>query len=190
MRIISGYLGGRRYNGKIPAGVRPTSDLARESVFNKLSHLIDLEDAIVADICAGTGAMGTECLSRGAKHCYFVDSSRKSCEYIRQALRDFKVDEEDYTIITKKAEKFPELLRSADPEIKFDIIITDPPYADNVINQLLNDIVQYSLLKEDGIIVAEYSSVGGIILPDELELIDARKFGETQISYIKLKAKE
>ena len=102
MRIISGIYGGRKINGKIPAGVRPTSDLARESIFNKLSHLIDIDEKMIADVCAGTGAMGIECLSRGAKHCVFVDSSRKSCDFIRQTMNELKIDKEQYSVLNKK----------------------------------------------------------------------------------------
>ncbi len=187
MRIISGIYGGRKINGKIPAGVRPTSDLARESIFNKLSHLIDIDEKMIADVCAGTGAMGIECLSRGAKHCVFVDSSRKSCDFIRQTMNELKIDKEQYSVLNKKSEKFPAFIQENYPDVKFDIIITDPPYISNTINQLLQDVVDNNLLNEEGIIIAEYASTAGIILPEELQLIDERQFGETQISYIEYK---
>lgn len=184
MRIISGELGGRRYQGKIPPGVRPTADMVRESIFNKLSHLIDLDGAIVADICAGTGAMGIESISRGAAKCYFVDKSRKSCDYIKATLEHFSVNKNNYDIINKPLEKITHYWKEINLELQFNLIITDPPYIQKIINDLLCDIVETKLLAPDGVIVAEYSSTGGIILPSELQLIDSRKFGETEVAYI------
>ncbi len=186
MRIISGELGGRRYQGKIPPGVRPTADMVRESIFNKLSHLIDLDGAIVADICAGTGAMGIESISRGAEMCYFVDKSRKSCDYIKATLEHFSVNKDKYKVINKPLEKIAQYWKEDNPELQFDLIITDPPYIQKIINDLLCDIVETKLLAPEGVIVAEYASLGGIILPPELKLIDSRKFGETELSYIAL----
>ena len=88
---------------------------------------------------------------------------------------------------SKKSEKFPAFIQENYPDVKFDIIITDPPYISNTINQLLQDVVDKNLLNEEGIIIAEYASTAGIILPEELQLIDERQFGETQISYIEYK---
>jgi len=184
MRIISGELKGRRYQGKIPPGVRPTSDMVRESIFNKLSFLTDIDSAIVADICAGTGAMGIESLSRGAEKCYFVDKSRKSCDYIKSSLEYFGIEQDRYEIATKQSEKIVSYWKEIHPELKFDLIITDPPYIQTIINDLLNSVVEADLLAEDGIIVAEYASTGGLIIPPKLNLIDSRKFGETEVSYI------
>ncbi len=187
MRIISGNLGGRKFNGKIPPGVRPTSDIARGSVFNKLQNIIDFDGAIIADICAGTGSMGIECISRGAKFCAFVDSSRKSCDYIKQALDNFNIPKDTYTIINKKSDKFSEYFNVNFPKLKFDIIISDPPYIENVINTLLDDILKYELLNKNGIIVVEYSSNRDLIIPEAMELIDNKIFGETKLSYIQIK---
>ncbi len=184
MRIISGELKGRRYQGKIPSGVRPTADMVRESIFNKLSHLMDLDSVIVADICAGTGAMGIESISRGAEKCYFVDKSRKSCDYIKASLDHFGVASDRYEIATKQSEKIVSYWKENKPDLKFDLIITDPPYIQNIINDLLNGIVEADLLSEDGIIVAEYASTGGLVIPPTLKIIDSRKFGETEVSYI------
>lgn len=187
MRIISGSLGGRKFSGKIPSGVRPTSDLARGSILNKLQNLIELEGATVADICAGTGAMGFECISRGAKYCAFVDSSKASCNYIKQSAEAFGIEKDKYSVINKKSEKFPAYAKEINPNLKFDLIITDPPYIENIINQLLQDIVKYNLLNSGGIIATEYSSAGGLVIPDKMQILDNRKFGETQISYINYK---
>lgn len=184
MRVISGSLGGRRFTEKVGEGVRPTSDMVRESIFDKLSYMIDFEGIAVADICAGTGAMGIEAISRGAAYCCFVDCSRKSCNYISSALREFKVEKSQYEILLRKAETAPKYFRESSPTLQFDLIITDPPYAKNIINGMLYNIAELNLLAPDGVIVAEYSSTGGIAIPPGFALKDTRKFGETAVSYI------
>ena len=73
MRIVSGKYGGRRLSLKLPEGIRPTSDNTRESIFNILNNYIDWDGLTVLDICAGTGALGFEALSRGAEYTVFIE---------------------------------------------------------------------------------------------------------------------
>ena len=185
MRIISGSLGGRVFRGKIPAGIRPTSDKVRESIFNKLTNLVDIEDAVVADICSGTGAMGMEALSRGAGFCVFVDKSKNSTAYLRSAAEFFGIPKEKYLILQRPAENFPKYFKENFGSKAFDIAFCDPPYALNIINQLLFDINLLNLLSEPkGIMPVEYASDGGIVLPDGMKCIDKKSFGITSVSYI------
>lgn len=185
MRIISGNFGGRRFQGKIPNGIRPTSDRVRESIFNKLTNLTDISGAVVADICSGTGAMGIEALSRGAESCFFVDKSKTSCAYLRSAAEFFGIEKSKFTIFQRSAETFPKFFSENFPSRQFDIIFCDPPYALNIINQLLFDINLLNLLSVPaGIAAVEYSSLGGIVLPDGMKCIDKKSFGDTSVSYI------
>lgn len=183
MRIISGNYKGRRFQGKIPPGVRPTLDMVRESIFNSLGHLINFEDIITADICAGTGAMGIESISRGASKCYFFDKSRKSCDYIKSSLDYFGISKDQFNIICKDAVKAVKDIRTTDQNIKFDLIFIDPPYKEHIINDLLDIICKDGLLNEEGIVSVEYSSVSGITAPLGLELVNKKRFGETEIIF-------
>lgn len=184
MRIISGTLGGRRFQGKVPDGIRPTSEMVRESIFNKLMQLTRLEDATLADICSGTGAMGIEALSRGAASCIFVDKSKISCNYLLSALDFFQISRSQYTVARRPAESFPKFFAEKFPGEQLDIVFCDPPYALNILNQLLFDIKSLNLLKDNGIIVVEYSTFGGIVIPDGMTCIDKKIYGDTVVSYL------
>lgn len=187
MRIISGKYKGRRFQGKIPNGVRPTLDMVRESIFNSVYNIIDISNAIVADICAGTGAMGIESISRGADICYFFDKNRKSCDYIKSSLDYFQIPDSQYQINCKDAVKALKEFRELNMNTKFDIIFIDPPYKEHIINDLLDIISNDSLLNEDGLISIEYSSVSGIVLPENFEIINKKHFGETEITFLAMK---
>ncbi len=179
MRIISGIYGGRRYKGKIPEGVRPTLDQARESIFNILTGLTDTEDAVIADICAGTGALGLEALSRGGKHITFVEKSRKVIDMIRKITEEFNVPKEDFEIINADALKF-----CKQTEKKFDIIFSDPPYKAGFTNEMLQIISERNILSTNGIMVLEYSKNYGIVLPENMSLIKEKSFGETIVAFL------
>jgi 16S rRNA (guanine966-N2)-methyltransferase len=184
MRIISGNYKGRRFQGKVPNGIRPTLDIVRESIFNSIHHSIEFNNATVADLCAGTGAMGIESISRGAEKCYFFDKSRKSCDYIKSSLVFFQIPTSQYQIICKDAVKSIKEIRSIDSQTKFDIIFIDPPYKEHIINDLLDIIQSDDLLNEGGIISIEYSSLSGVIPPNSFSIINKKRFGETEIIFL------
>src|SRR5438132_5852876 len=91
MRIIAGKFKSRHLKGIPPAGIRPTSDKLKETLFNILGSRI--EGATFLDGCAGVGAIGIEAISRGAALVYFVDQSRKACQMIRQNLESLEIKE-------------------------------------------------------------------------------------------------
>src|ERR671936_3015250 len=91
MRIIAGQFKSRRLKGTPPAGIRPTSDKLRETIFNILGARV--EGAAFLDGCAGVGAIGIEAISRGAALVYFVDQSRKACQAIRDNLKSLDIED-------------------------------------------------------------------------------------------------
>jgi 16S rRNA (guanine(966)-N(2))-methyltransferase RsmD len=133
---------------------RPTSDRLRETLFNVLAPRI--EGARFLDLCAGTGAVGIEALSRGAEHTTFVDQSRKMCALIKSNLDALTIDENEFEIATAEASEF--LRRHAKKEgVPFDIIYFDPPYAADsysVVN-LISD-TGGQLLTEDALVIVEH----------------------------------
>ncbi|MBK7600969.1 MAG: 16S rRNA (guanine(966)-N(2))-methyltransferase RsmD [Acidobacteria bacterium] len=151
MRVISGLYKGRRLKTLEGLNIRPTSDRMRETLFNVLSPVI--EDASFLDICAGSGAIGIEALSRGASKVTFVESSRKAVEVIRENLNHCGISE-DVAIVNRDA--IAAMKHSASEGLKFDIIYFDPPYASDIYSPVMWQIARNHLLSEDGILIAEH----------------------------------
>ena len=147
MRVIAGSARGIVLKTPDGFATRPTADRVKEAVFS-IIHF-DLPGAKVLDLFGGTGQLGIEALSRGAKRCVFVDESKSACSLIRENLKrtkftDFaKVTESDYMAFLKHCTE------------KFDIILLDPPYAEVFLENCLNFITEIDILKSGGIIVAE-----------------------------------
>lgn len=142
MRIIAGEYKGRNLKSPPSMQVRPTSDRLRETLFNVIAPQI--EGARFLDLCAGSGAVGIEALSRGAEHVTFVDRSRRSCQLIESNVALCRIPEEQYVIYQTTAEEF---LRDASAE-SWDIVFFDPPYKEDYLRTL-------RLLK-GGLVVVEH----------------------------------
>jgi len=125
MRIIAGAYKGRNLKSPPSLQVRPTSDRLRETLFNVIAPRT--EDARFLDLCAGTGAVGIEALSRGARHATFVDRSRRSCQLIESNVELCRIPQEQYEIYQSTAEDF---LRQS-KEHPWEIIFFDPPYKED-----------------------------------------------------------
>lgn len=147
MRIISGELKGRRLNTPRDNKIRPTTDKVKESIFSMLMPY--LEDAVVVDLFAGTGNLGLEAISRGARHCYFGDNARESLQLIKDNIKHCEVENQS-TIISGDFQRILERISE-----KADIILLDPPYKDGLIEACLDKIGELDLLVEDGVIVVE-----------------------------------
>lgn len=130
MRIIAGEYKGRNLKSPPSMQVRPTSDRLRETLFNVIAPQI--EGARFLDLCAGSGAVGIEALSRGAEHVTFVDRSRRSCQLIESNVALCRIPEEQYVIYQTTAEEF---LRDASAE-SWDIVFFDPPYKEDYLRTL------------------------------------------------------
>jgi 16S rRNA (guanine(966)-N(2))-methyltransferase RsmD len=183
MRIISGILKGRRYDVKLPPGIRPTTDSSKETVFNILSNLIDLEDAIVCDLCAGTGSLGFEAISRGAKFCTFVDISSKAISYIESAADHFKLSSNYFETVRFDATKF---LTDTLPDENgvYELILLDPPYEKRIGNQIIGKIIRHNYLKVGGIILAESAVGDGVSLNNDYQIVTHKTMGSTQFHFI------
>jgi len=182
MRIISGIYGGRRNTKKAPAGVRPTADAVRESIFNSLFNMFDLDGKTCLDIFAGTGAMGFEALSRGSAHCTFIEKNRATVDYIRNTAQLFNIPKSHFAIIHQSA------LKAIDSNLvterKFDICFLDPPYKLNILSEILKKLLRYNILNPDSIISIENSNSLGFILPTGYNIIQEKKFGETRVLFL------
>ena len=154
LRIIAGIYRGRHLKSPPSLDVRPTSDRLRETLFNILAPRT--EGVRFLDLCAGSGAVGIEALSRGASHVTFVDRSRKICRLIEVNLDLCKVPEDQTDIFNLEASDFlhQTLARKLKP---WDIIFFDPPYQENYL-RVLEFIGSHpaDLLTEDGLVVVEH----------------------------------
>lgn len=175
MRIIAGDYKGRRLYSPQDDRIRPTTDKVKEALFSILSNHI--YDAAVLDLFAGTGGLGLEALSRGARHCWFCDNSRDSIKLLRENIRYCRA-EEKATVLTGDFRKILQNL-----ELSADLILLDPPYGRNLLPECFELIGENGSLAEGGIIVAEHRREE--ILPDKLggvEKIKERKYGTVVLS--------
>lgn len=177
MRIISGSAKGRIL--KSPKGMltRPTLDRTRESLFNILANG-RLEEAVILDIFAGTGALGLEALSRGAASCVFIDHYTQQLIKQNVALCGF----------SQQCEVLRMEVGSALARLKgrhFDYIFADPPYNKNLVNNTIALICQYDLLAPDGLLIVEHSKDEDIADSPLYEVIREKSYGrDTRITFI------
>ena len=129
--------------------VRPTSDRLRETLFNVIAAHVP--ESRFLDLCAGSGAVGIEALSRGAAHATFVDRSRRSCQLIESNLALCRVPEEQRDIYCAEAAEF----LKQNQENPWDIIFLDPPYKENYL-RLLEILGSGKLLNDEGLLVVEH----------------------------------
>lgn len=137
MRVISGYLKSRTISVlKSSKNIRPTTDRARETLFNVITNLFNFEDSIILDLFCGSGSFGIECISRGAKLCYFVDSYTES---VKNNIKSLNLTENTEIV---KSDALYFLKNKSD--LKFDIIFADPPYNYQNYEKLLDCVSVFS----------------------------------------------
>jgi len=179
MRIIGGKFKGHGLAGPKGQATRPTSDRVRESIFNILTHGVDgfsLEGARVLDLFAGTGAMGLEALSRGARFCQFVDDSAEARGVIRRNADALGVIGQ-CKIWRRDAVK----LGPAAPQPGFDLIFADPPYNKDLGSKALISLVAGQWFNPQALVVVEEAEKATLTCPPELTELDRRVYGDTQI---------
>jgi 16S rRNA (guanine(966)-N(2))-methyltransferase RsmD len=147
MRIISGQYGGRRLSPPKNITARPTTDFAKESLFNLLNNRMDLEGIDMLDLFAGTGGIGIECVSRGAREVTAVEIAHVQQNWIISCCKQLGI--RNLSVIRGDVFKFLSACRT-----KYDLIFADPPYALDRIEELPD--LTLSLLKENGWLVIEH----------------------------------
>lgn len=147
MRIISGSARGRKLKEPQGLDTRPTTDKVKESLFNIIQF--ELEGRRVLDLFAGTGQLGLEALSRGAEHCTFVDQRREAAALVKENVKLCRF-EDRARVAQGEALTF---LRSCGE--RFDVIFLDPPYKTELLEQCIEKIAGFDILREYGIIVCE-----------------------------------
>jgi 16S rRNA (guanine(966)-N(2))-methyltransferase RsmD/pantetheine-phosphate adenylyltransferase len=179
MRVISGKYGGRRLISPRGDDIRPTTDRAKENLFNVLNN--DLEGAIVIDLFCGSGALGIEALSRGAKKVYFSDKAGDALKITKQNLSF--VPETDYELI--KGDYSDVLTRLSGRGIRADFILCDPPYELRLAEKILDRVDKTDILTKLGTVIIEHNTYDKEVINKNLDLVDNRKYGETTLSFYK-----
>ncbi len=179
MKIISGKYKGRVLEGFDIAGTRPTMDRVKESLFAMIQSY--LEDATVLDLFAGSGNLGIEALSEGAKEIYLVDKNKKACQVIKRNINKIGIEASDIFCGDYKNA----LKKYQEQSIKFDIIFLDPPYQTDLVKKSMEVIEKYELLSKNGIIVAESNTLDKIIYSDKLEIVKSKKYGDKVVAILK-----
>lgn len=181
MRIVAGKFKGRTFRTKLPNSLRPTSDFTREAIFNMLSSYIDLHEAKVLDLFAGTGLLGFEALSRGASFCHFVDKSRASSRIIQQNSDILDLPMNAYKITTSDVFSF---LTTYNPLYLFDLVFSDPPYNLSLNSKVINHPRLKNLIHDGTIFVLETSNTETFDYPSEFILHQRKDYGDTSISIL------
>ncbi|MCX6137994.1 MAG: 16S rRNA (guanine(966)-N(2))-methyltransferase RsmD [Ignavibacteriales bacterium] len=179
MRVIAGKYKGRILETVKDFSVRPATSRVKESIFNILQSRIDWTNASVLDLYAGSGSIGIEALSRGAKSATFVEQSHKVAAFLRKNIESIGADK-DARVWIGDAVQFIETSGQS-----FTVVFTDPPYADTDLVQLPVAIFQRGIVAQDGVMVMEH--------PDDIHFeptahfmpIDTRKYGRTVVTFFK-----
>lgn len=172
MRVISGKYKGLKLIGYDVEGTRATQSHVKESLFAMISS--DIKDAVVLDLFAGSGSLGIECLSNYASKCYFVDNNKECIKNIKHNLS--KIDNAEVL----NMDYMQGLKRLND--VKFDIILLDPPYNMDILTNIIKVIEENNMLNEDGIIVCEYEKNEPISRYNDYKY---RKYGKKNVKIYK-----
>lgn len=179
MRIISGQFKGRRFSPPTNITARPTTDFAKESLFNVLSHYFDFEECAVLDLFSGTGSISYEFASRGAKRIVGVEMSDKHLMFIHKVRQELNLAK---VLFPLKMDVFRYIQQGKE---QFDIIFADPPYEMKELPLLPEKIMSQNLLKDGGIFVLEHSAKQNFsTLPFFLE---HRQYGNVNFSLFQKK---
>jgi len=177
MRIIGGKFGRRIIKPPKNLPVRPTTDLAKESLFNILRHKADLEGKVALDLFAGTGSLSYEFASRGCASVLSVDLNYRCIQFIKDTARSFEMQQ--LQALKMDVFKFIKSTQST-----FDIIFADPPYDLPNISEIGPLVWAHGLLNEDGILVIEHP--GTIDLSSQTGFLEHRKYGHVNFSLFQL----
>lgn len=185
MRIISGKFRGLKLHSPTNIEIRPTSDRLRESLFsiiNSNKYDVNIIDANVIDICTGTGALGIEALSRGAKNLYLIDNEQNSLDIVKTNLSKIKSYDIESSVYIRKADaKKP----FKNINLIFNIVLIDPPYNSSIIQQCLPLLKEYNLIDKNSLIFAETSKQETISV-EKFKVLDTKFYGKSKLTIMKL----
>lgn len=182
MKIIRGEF--VRKSLREPASIltRPTSDKVRQAVFNVIEHhteMAELQDSTVLDAFAGTGSLGLEALSRGAKHVCFVDNQKVACRNIQRLLELWGA-ENRATVLNQDIQT----IRTAERPVDF--IFCDPPYGKDLVNIGVNHLYHHGWIDPNTTIIAEMYKNDTLQIHPDFTVLQDKKYGDTRVVFFKI----
>ena len=187
MRIIGGTFKGVKIFEAFDKNTRPLKDLVKESILNILEHSkdskINLKNSFVLDLFAGTGSFGLECISRGATKVYFIENYNQSLEILHKNIKKLKCEKKT-RVFSEDAFNFfkNEELKNE----KLDLIFLDPPYKEENIKIILENIAKLKLLKESGLVVLHRHKKTNDDIGNKFIIKRSTKYGISKIIFAKI----
>ena len=182
MRVIAGSARGRKLKSVEDHGIRPTTDRLKESLFSTLGP--GIKGKRVLDLYAGSGGLGIEALSRGAELATFVESNASAAAMIEANLTSTGLKERG-DVVRQKAERFADGSRFRARQA-YDVVLADPPYEEGIPRVVLEKLAANGQLAPDAMVVVEVSSrLEDLEPPVGYRLLDARKYGDSKLLYLK-----
>ena len=176
MRVIAGSLGGRRLQAPAGRGTRPTSDRVREAVFSALG---DVGATTVLDLYAGTGALGIEALSRGARRAVFVENARPALAALRANVEQLGLREVALVFAVRADRCAPAIARHG----PFDLVLVDPPYsAHGDVPRVLTALREVGAIDPSARIVVEHAARDPAQRTEGFEHVATRRYGDSAVS--------
>jgi len=184
MRIISGYLKGKKIDLPKDDLTRPLKDMVKESIFNIIEHSNDInlktKGAVILDLFSGSGSFGLECISRGAEQVIFNENYKLAIEILEKNIK--KLDcESKCQIIKKSCFDLSKTLNQ-----KFDIIFMDPPFNEKKVNDIIDKIFLMKYLKEKGLIIIHRNKKDNETFSEKLSVIKVKYYGISKIIFAPL----
>ena len=187
MRIVAGKLKGKNLKLLNKTNIRPLKDRAREGIFNILSHSkkisFDFKNSNILDLFSGTGSFGLECISRGAAKVYFFENYHPSLEILQKNIKKLKCEKKTI-IFNENAFNFFENKELKNK--KLDLIFLDPPYKEENIKIILENVVKLKLLKESGLIVLHRHKKTKDDFGNKFTIKRSVKYGISKIIFFKI----
>jgi 16S rRNA (guanine966-N2)-methyltransferase len=184
MRIISGNLKGKKIIQPINKLTRPLKDLTKESIFNILTHSnllnIKFEKSKVLDLFSGVGSFGLECISRGSKKVIFCENYSEALKILKKNILNLNCEDKTQIIEQNILEikNFNEFY-----EKKFEIIFLDPPFKEKKLENLIDKILSFKLLKNNGIIIIHRHKKEKEIYPENFKILKVKTYGISKIIF-------
>ena len=181
MRVIAGKYKGRKLETVPDNSVRPATDKVKGAIFNVLQSRVNWTSAKVLDLYAGSGSVGIEALSRGAKSCIFVEKSRNALQFLKSNIESIGADS-DANVVYGDVDMFVESTRTT-----FDVIFADPPYALEALKYIPNKMFEKQLIASDGYLIIEHPTRYVFENNSKWDVVVEKKYGNTTVSFFQHK---
>ena len=183
MRIVSGFLKGKKINFLKSTTTRPLRDFVKESTFNVIGHSnlvnVSLENSSILDLYSGVGSFGIECLSRGAKKTTFVENNNNALMVLKENITQLKIEKKSMILETKVI-SFLSRLKKSD---KYDIIFFDPPFSENFFINELNMIKNSNIYNKNHIVIVHREKKSQDNLSGVMNVVFTRNYGRSSVLF-------